>query len=169
MKDTVYGLASSEPQANEILTHLRNLGFSASEISVLLKDQDDTRNISLKENVVKGAEKGSLVGGVLGGLAGLSTLAIPGLGAFAALGPLLSAFGGAAVGGMVGGLAGGARGALGPLGMSADVERRIRERLEQGDILIAIHSSDAVRRDKAVRVFKSAGADELFYPGERAA
>jgi hypothetical protein len=169
MKNTVYSLASSEPQANEILTNFRNLGFTASEISVMLKDQGDTRNISLKENALKGAEKGGLVGGVLGGLAGLSALAIPGLGAFVALGPLLSAFGGAAVGGMVGGLAGGAKGALGPLGMSADMEKRVREGLEQGAILIAVHSDDPVRRDRAVRVFKSAGAEEVFYPSERAA
>jgi hypothetical protein len=169
MKATVYGLASSESQATEILTHLRNLGFTAGELSVLLKEQGDTRNISLKENAVKGAERGGLLGGILGGLAGLSALAIPGIGSFVALGPLLAALGGSAVGGMVGGLAGGARGGLTPLGLNHDIERRLRERLESGDILIAVHSDDPVRRDRAARVFKSSGADEVYFPGERAA
>jgi hypothetical protein len=57
MEDAVYCLASTEPQANDILTHLRNLGFSASEASILLKD-NDTRNISVKEDVVRGSNKG---------------------------------------------------------------------------------------------------------------
>jgi hypothetical protein len=169
MKPTVYALASSESQANEILTHLRNLGFSASEISVLLKDQSDTRNISLKENALKGAERGGLVGGVLGGLAGLSALAIPGIGPFVALGPLLAALGGSAVGGMVGGLAGGAKGGLTPLGLHRSIEKRLQERLESGDILIAVHSDDPVHRDRATRVFRSSGADEVYFPGDRAA
>jgi DNA-binding transcriptional MerR regulator len=67
MKSAVYCLASTEPQANEILTHLRNLGFSTSEISVLLKERE-TRNISVKEDAIRGAKKGALAGGVIGGV-----------------------------------------------------------------------------------------------------
>src|SRR5215212_6600051 len=98
MNDTVFCLATAEPQANEILTHLRNLGFSTSEVSVLLH-QRETKNISMKEDAVRGAEKGGLVGSVLGALAGLTALTIPVLGPLAVAGPLLSALGGAAVGG----------------------------------------------------------------------
>src|SRR5262249_55150479 len=105
MENAVYCVASAEPQANEILTHLRNLGFSASEVSILLKDRD-TRNISVREDAVRGAEKGGIAGGVLGAaLAGLSALTIPALGPLLVAGPWLAALGGAAVGGVVGGLA----------------------------------------------------------------
>src|ERR1041384_2407591 len=102
MHNAVYCLALTEPQANEILTHLRNLGFSASEISVLLKDKE-TKNISVKEDAVRGARKGGLAGGVLGALAGLTALTIPAVGPLLVAGPFLGALGGAAVGGVVGG------------------------------------------------------------------
>ena len=45
MTNAVYCLCSSEPQANTILTHLRNAGFGL-EISVFLHDRKDTKDIS---------------------------------------------------------------------------------------------------------------------------
>jgi hypothetical protein len=164
MENAVYCLAVSEPQANEILTHLRNLGFSASEISILLKDKD-TRNISVKEDAVRGAKKGGLAGGILGALAGLTVLTVPALGALVVAGPIVSALGGAAVGGVVGGLAGGS-GALTHIGIPEESRSRLEQKLNDGAILIAVHSSDPARRDKALRVFKSSGADEIYDAAE---
>ena len=164
MENVVYGLASTEPQGNEILTHLRNLGFSSSEISILLKGKD-TRNISVKEDVVRGATKGGIIGGILGALG--TVLTTP-LGPLVVAGPILSALGGAAVGGMVGGLAGGS-GALAGIGIPEENLPRLHERLQQGAILIAVHSDDPVRRDRALRVFKSAGADEIYSSEDLAA
>src|ERR1700746_250046 len=102
MRNTVYCIASAEPQDNHILLHLRNLGFSSSEVSVLLKAKE-TRNISMKEDALRDAEKGGLIGGALGALAGLTIFTAPILGPLALAGPIISAIGGAAVGGMVGG------------------------------------------------------------------
>jgi hypothetical protein len=167
MENAVYCMASTEPQANEILTHLRNLGFSASEISVLLKAKD-TRNISVKEDAIRGAATGGLAGGILGALAGLTALAVPVLGPMLVAGPILSALGGAAVGGVVGGLAGGS-GALTHIGIPERDAARLEQRLNDGGILIAVHSTDPARRDRAVRVFKSAGADEIYSRGDLAA
>jgi len=163
MESTVCCLASTEPQANDILTHLRNLGFSASEISVLLKDKD-TRNISVKEDAVRGAKAGGIAGGILGALAGLTALSVPVIGPLLVAGPIVSALGGAAVGGVVGGLAGGS-GALARIGIPEHVAARLEERLHGGAILIAVHSEDPARREQALRVFKSSGADEI-YSGE---
>lgn len=160
MENAVYCLALTEPQANEILTHLRNLGFSASEISILLKDKD-TRNISVKEDAVRGAKKGGLAGGILGALAGLTVLTVPVLGALVVAGPIVSALGGAAVGGVVGGLAGGS-GALTHIGIPEGARPRLEQKLHDGAIWIAVHSADPARRDKALRVFKSSGADEIY-------
>jgi hypothetical protein len=168
MQNTVYCLASTEPQANAILVHLRNLGYSPSEISVVLPNRSDTRNISMKEDAIRGAETGGVLGGVLGWLAGFSALALPGIGALAVAGPLLAALGGAAVGGAVGGLAGGS-GAFHPLGLPAEVSRRLEDRLRAGDILISVHSEDPNRLERAVRVFKSAGTEDIFYPSDAAA
>jgi len=167
MENTIYCLATTEPQADEILTHLRNLGFSSSEISILLKS-NDTRNISVKEDAVRGAKAGGIAGGVLGALAGLTILTVPVLGPLAVAGPIISALGGAAAGGVVGGLAGGS-GALARIGVPEHQSERLTRRLEEGAILIAVHSSDPVRRDRALRVFKSSGADEIYSAEDLAA
>jgi hypothetical protein len=169
VENTVYCLASSEAQANSILTHLRNLSFSPSEISVVLPAHlSDTKNISMKEDAIRGAETGGVVGGILGWLAGISALALPGVGAFIAAGPLVSALGGAVAGGVVGGLAGGS-GAVHPLGLPKDISARIEDRLRAGDILISVHSDDPVVRERAVRVFRASGADDIYYHDEEAA
>jgi len=165
MENTVYCLASSEPQAEEILTHLRNLGFTASETSILLTAKD-TRNISVKEDVIRGAKKGGIAGSILGAL--MTVLTVPVLGPLAVAGPIVSALGGAAVGGVVGGLAGG-NGALTRIGISKKDCGRLEQRLKEGAILIAVHSPDPVRQDRALRVFKSSGAEEICAIEDKAA
>jgi hypothetical protein len=165
MENTVYCLAASEPQAEEILSHLRNLNFSASETSILLKAKD-TRNISVTEDAIRGARKGGIAGSILGML--MTVLTVPALGPLAVAGPIVSALGGAAVGGVVGGLAGGS-GALTYIGIPEPASTRIEQRLKDGAILIAVHSSDPARLDRALRVFKSSGAEEIWTIGENAA
>ena len=159
MHNTVYCLASSETQADAILQDLRNLGFSASDISVILPKHAETKNISVREDAIRGAETGGLIGGVLGWLAGISVVALPGVGAFLAAGPLVSALGGAVAGGVVGGLAGGS-GAVHPLGLPHHVGRYIEDRLRAGDILISVHSDDSILRDRAVRVFRASETED---------
>src|SRR5215510_4696506 len=127
MSKAVYCLCTSEPRANAILTGLRNAGFSSSEISVLLHDRSDTRNMSLKENAVRGAEIGGVVGALL-------ALTVPGIGPALAVGPIVAAFSGAMAGGAVGGLVGGS-GAFKPSGLPDEVAERLRHRVTQGDIL----------------------------------
>src|SRR5262245_31788821 len=167
MENTVYCLASTEPQANEILTHLRNLGFTSSEISILLKTKD-TRNITVKEDAIRGATTGGIAGGILGALAGLTVLTVPVLGPLLVAGPIISALGGAAVGSVVGGLAGGS-GALARIGIPERDCPRLEQKVQDGAILIAVHSSDPVRLDKALRLFKSSGADEIYCADDLAA
>jgi hypothetical protein len=167
MKNAVYCLAASEEQADAILTHMRHLDFRSSEVSILLKDKV-TKNISVNEDVLRGAEKGSLIGGALGALAGLTALTIPVLGPILAAGPIVAAIGGAAVGGVVGGLAGGS-GALTRFGVPRNAAPRLERMLSEGGILIVVHSSDPARLDKALRVFKSSGGDEIYAPEDLAA
>jgi len=167
MKNTAYCIASTEPQANDILMHLRNLGFKSSEVSVLLKAKE-TKNISMKEDAVRDAEKGGLVGGALGALAGLTILSAPILGPLTVAGPIIAALGGAAVGGVVGGLAGGT-GALGHIGVPDNATSRLEQKIRDGAILIAVHVDDAARLDRAFRVFKSSGAEEVYSAEDLAA
>jgi hypothetical protein len=167
MKNTVYCVASNEHQANDILMHLRNLGFRSSEVSILLKAKE-TRNISMKENAIRDAEKGGLVGGALGALAGLTIFTAPILGPLALAGPVIGALSGAAVGGVIGGLAGGT-GALTRIGIPEDATERLEKRIHEGGILIAVHADDPARLDRALRIFKSSGADEVYSSDDLAA
>jgi hypothetical protein len=156
MTDAVYCLTASEPKANAILTRLRGMGLG-SEISVLLESNVDTRNISVKEDAVRGAT----IGGIVGALAAFT---LPGIGAILAVGPLatiLTALTGAFAGGAVGGLVGGS-GALEPLGLPREVEERLHDGVSQGDILIAVHSADPITLRRAARVFRMEEAEYIY-------
>jgi hypothetical protein len=164
MTDAVYCLCSSEPQANAVIVHLRNAGLGP-ELSIFLHDRTDTKEISLKENAVRGAGIGSVLGGLV-------SLAIPGIGPALAIGPILAiingAAAGAAAGSVVGGLLGGT-GALKPMGLPEDVEAHFHERVSGGEILIAVHSSDPSHLDAALNVFKSEGATDVHDSRKKAA
>ncbi len=135
---------------------------------MLLEDRRRTGNLALKEQTVHGGETGGLLGGVLGWLAGVSALAIPGIGPFIAVGPIVAALGGAAVGTVLGGLTGGSGGFAG-LGIPTEVEQRVHQQLMTGQILIGVHYEDVSYRHTAETIFRSEGAEELSIPGERAA
>jgi len=152
----VYCFCSSEPQANAILTALRNAEFG-SEISVLLEHRSDTRNISLKENALRGAGIGSILGASL-------ALIVPGVGPVLALGLLA----GAAAGGVVGGLVGGA-GGLEPLELPQVIHDRLH-RLKDGAILISVHSDDSHKLRKAAHIFRELAGEDIYEePFEQAA
>jgi len=153
MTNSVYCACSSETQANAILTHLRNDGLGP-EISVFLQDRSDTKDMSLKENAIRGAGIGGIVGALV-------ALAVPGLGPVLALGPLLGALNGAAAGGVVGGLLAGS-GGLKPLNLPEAVEQRIKHHFGEGDILISIHSTEPLHLSKALSIFRSEGATGIY-------
>ena len=160
MTDAVYCLCSSEPQANAVIVHLRNAGLGR-DLSIFLHDRRDTKDISLKENAVRGAGIGSLFGGLV-------SLAVPGIGPALAIGPILAIINGAAAGGVVGGLLGGT-GALKPMGLPEDVEAHFSHKVSSGEILIAVHSSDPVHLDTALSIFKSEGAADTHDSRRKAA
>ena len=112
MAKAVFCIATTYEQAETIVDNLKQSGFLNNNISVLLPDNEGTRdfahekNTKAPEGAVTGAGTGGVLGGVLGWLAGIGSLAIPGIGPFVAAGPIMAALGGAAVGATVGGLTG---------------------------------------------------------------
>ena len=160
---SLYCIAISEGQANQIVDSLTRSGFSSNSISVLFPDKDSThefsheKNTKAPEGAVTGATTGGVVGGTLGLLAGIGALAIPGIGPFIAAGPLLGALSGAAAGGALGGIAG----ALIGLGMPEIEAKRYENRIVEGNILISViaESSDEVTR--AREVLEKAGAEDI--------
>src|SRR5437773_929298 len=111
MSKSVFGIATTQGQAERIVQQLQAQGFGTSEISVLMPDTGGTRDIGHVKatKAPEGAATGGATGGVIGLLAGIGALAIPGVGPFIAAGPIMAALSGAAGGAATGGAAAGER------------------------------------------------------------
>jgi len=160
---SVYAIAISEGQANQIVDSLTRSGFSANDISVLFPDKDSTHEFSHEKNTkapeggLTGAATGGALGGALGLLAGIGALAIPGVGPLIAAGPLLAALSGAAAGAAVGGIAG----ALIGLGIPELEAKRYENRLAEGNILISVHTETGDQVSRAKDILEKAGAEDI--------
>lgn len=162
-KSSVFCIAKSHPQAEQIVERLQTSGFDSSEISVLLPDTEGKHDIGhvkatkAPEGATTGAATGGVGGGVLGLLAGIGALAIPGVGPFIAAGPIMAALSGAAVGATTGGIVGGLVG----LGIPEIEAKRYEGKLKEGNYLIAVHADDSDQVDRAKDIFKAANADDI--------
>lgn len=163
MSKSVFGIATTQGQAEQIVRQLQGQGFATSEISVLMPDTAGTHDIGhvkatkAPEGATTGAATGGVTGGVLGLLAGVGALAIPGLGPFIAAGPIMAALSGAAVGATTGGVVGGLVG----LGIPEIEAKRYDEKLKKGNYLIAVHADESDDVDRAKDIFKNAGAEDI--------
>lgn len=168
MSKAVFCIASSETQAERIVTALKTSGFSDSDISVLFPDKTGTKDFAHKHNTkapegaVTGASTGGVLGGTLGWLAGIGFLAIPGVGPFIAAGPIMAALGGAAVGATVGGIAG----ALVGMGIPEFEAKRYEGKIKAGNILISVHSESGDETKRAKEIFEQAGAQDISSSSE---
>jgi hypothetical protein len=81
MSKSVFGIATTQSQAERIIQQLQNEGFATSEISVLMPDTGGTRDVGhvkatkAPEGATTGAAAGGATGGVVGLLAGIGALA----------------------------------------------------------------------------------------------
>src|SRR5256714_12401042 len=171
MSKSVFGIATTQGQAERIVQQLQGQGFATSEISVLMPDTAGTRDIGhvkaskAPEGATTGAATGGVTGGVLGLLAGVGALAIPGLGPFIAAGPIMAALSGAAVGAATGGVVGGLIG----LGIPEIEAKRYDEKLRKRNYLIAVHAEESEEGDRAKDIFKTVGAEKISTVSEASA
>ena len=171
MSQAVFCIAKTEGKAQRIVVDLKSAGFSNNDISVLFPDKTGTRDFAHEhhtkapEGTTAGAGLGGLLGGALGWLAGLGSLAIPGVGPFIAAGPVMAALGGAAVGATVGGITG----ALVGMGIPEYEAKRYEGRIREGNYLISVHTEDSTQRSKAKEIFERAGAEDISSAGESSA
>src|SRR3954464_2155891 len=162
-KKSVFCIAKSYAQAEQIVERLQTSGFATGEISVLLPDTEGKHDIghvkasTAPEGATTGAATGGVTGGVLGLLAGIGALAIPGVGPFIAAGPIMAALSGAAVGATTGGVVGGLIG----LGIPEIEAKRYEGKLRSGNFLIAVDGCDGDDVDRAKDVFKRHNADDI--------
>ena len=163
MATAVFCIAKSELQAIDIVDGLKASGFSSGDVSVLFPDKGSSRDFAHEqktkapEGATAGASTGGILGGALGWLAGIGSLAIPGLGPFIAAGPIMGALSGAAAGAAVGGIAG----ALIGMGIPEHEAKLYEGKVRGGNILISVHTEDSTERRRAKEVFESAGAEDV--------
>jgi hypothetical protein len=170
MQRAVYCITKTQEQVENIVGQLRILGFSNDDISVLLPDRSGTRDFAHEqhtkapEGAATGGAAGMGIGAVLGWLAGIGTIAIPGIGPFIAAGPIMAALGGAAVGGATGGLIG----MLAGMGVPEYEAKRYEGKLRAGNILVSVHTDDAEERSRAKKVFEQNGGEDIGVSAEAA-
>ena len=171
MTKAVYGIVQTHPKAASLIDRLRDGGFASSEISILAPHNQGDQGLAVEkhtkslEGTATGATAGGVLGGVLGLLAGIGTLAIPGLGVLVAAGPLLATLSGMGLGASVGGLAGGLIG----IGIPEYEAKRYEGHLEKGGILIAVHCDDGEAVSRAQDLLQAAGATDVAVSREKAA
>jgi Alternative complex III, ActD subunit len=166
-----FGIYSSRPGVENAVDILKREGFRNTDISVLFpynegsKDFAHEKGTKAPEGAATGAATGAVLGGTLGWLAGIGTLAIPGLGPFIAAGPIMAALAGAGVGGAVGGLTG----ALVGMGIPEYEAKRYEGRIKSGGILLSVHCDDSAWTKKAKEILERTGAEDVSSTGEAGA
>src|SRR5258706_11284238 len=105
------------------------------------------------------------IGAALGWLAGIGSLAIPGVGPFIAAGPIMAALGGAAVGGATGGIVG----ALIGLGIPEYEAKLYDGKIRGGSALISVHADDSEDVKVVKAIFEAAGAEDIKSTSEASA
>jgi len=167
-KKSVFCIATSRNQAEQIVERLKTGNFSNNDISALFADKSTSHDFAHEkhtkapEGAVTGAGTGGVIGGALGWIAGIGALAIPGVGPFIAAGPIIAALSGAALGAAAGGIAGGLIG----LGIPEIEAKRYEGKLKAGNILISVHTENSAEITRARDIFTQAGAQDICTTGE---
>lgn len=167
----VFGIYRNSAHAEGAVNRIAAAGFSYNDISVLLPDQQSSRefahekNTKAPEGTTTGVATGGVVGGTLGLLAGIGALAIPGLGPFIAAGPIMASLAGIGVGGAVGGLIG----ALVGMGIPEYEAKRYEGRVKEGGVLLSVHCETSNEISRAKDLLKETGAEDIASSGEKAA
>ncbi len=168
---SVFSIYRDKPAVEQAVDALRSAGFRNTDISVLFPENEGTKDFAFEkgtkapEGVTAGAGSGIVVGGVLGWLAGIGLLAVPGIGPFVAAGPIISTLAGMGIAGTIGGIAG----ALIGMGMPEYEAKRYEGRVKGGHILLSVHCDDRSWADRAERVLGQTGGEDIARAGEESA
>jgi hypothetical protein len=170
IRTAVFGIYPSVGQAERAVDTLVSERFSNADVSVLMPDTQSSRDFAHEkhtkapEGTTTGAAAGGTIGGTLGLLAGIGTLAIPGVGPFIAAGPIMGALAGLGVGGAVGGLVG----TLVGMGIPEYEAKRYEGRVKEGGVLLSVHCDTADETARAKETLKRTGAADVASAGEEA-
>lgn len=167
----VYGIYPSRISVEAAVEELKIAGFKNSDVSVLFASPAGTKEFAHEnstkapEGAATGTISGATIGGVLGWLAGIGSLAIPGVGPLIAAGPIMATLAGVGVGGALGGITG----ALIGLGIPEYEAKRYEGRIHDGGILLSVTVDDKAWESKARDILKRTGAEDISKKSDTAA
>ncbi|MBI1353024.1 MAG: DUF3341 domain-containing protein [Acidobacteria bacterium] len=167
----VFGIYSTRAGVEEAVERFRLAGFRAADISVLLPENVGNKDIGVEgaskapEGAAAGGGTGAILGGVLGWLAGIGSLAIPGVGPLIAAGPIVGALAGIGAGGATGAVVG----SLVGFGIPEYEAKRYEGRIHRGHILVSVHVDDGDWQTKAKEILKDTGAEDVSSSSEATA
>ena len=162
-RKALFCIARSEAQASDIVNELKAAGFSNNDISALLPDKTGTRDFAHERHTKapEGFATGAVLGGTvcagLGWLAGIGSLAIPGLGPFIAAGPIMGALSAASIGMAVGGVVGSLIGMRFPEYEAT----RYDGKLSEGNILLSVHCDNETAARHGKTILERANAQDI--------
>lgn len=165
----VFALFNDRMSVESAVNMLKIERFRNSDISVLMPDKQSTKEFAHEkstkapEGAAAGGVSGAALGGALGWLVGAGTLAIPGIGALVAVGPIISTLVGVGVGGAVGGLTG----ALIGMGMPEYEAKRYATSVKEGGILLSVHVDDDEWKEKAEDILERCGGTDMSTTHEK--
>jgi uncharacterized membrane protein len=167
---TVVSLFRNYEDANRAVKALEEAGFKRDSFSVLARnsivDESDTGG-DAKEvagSVGVGALGGGVVGGLLGLLAGVGAIAIPGIGPAIAVGAFSAVLGTTVGAASVGAAVGGILGAMTKLSVTEEDAHLYAEGVKRGGVLITVETEGEAATTAAATaqdIMKKAGAVDL--------
>jgi hypothetical protein len=170
MAKTVVGLFDNFSEAEHIVRHLEENGFSRDQISVVANQSSTTNDSTIVtehhtgDAAASGAGAGAVTGGAIGGglglLASLGLLAIPGIGPILAAGPIIATLSGAGIGAATGAVAGGLIGALTEAGVPEEEAGYYDEGVRRGGTLVTV-STDDTRAEEVAQLMRRHGAVDI--------
>jgi hypothetical protein len=153
----VVGIFERFEQAQAAANGLQAVGFRSADLSLVARPSGAVPEVGADETKSdQGLVVGASVGAVLGGIAGLAALTIPGIGPLIAVGPIaaaLSALTGGALGGLIGSFAG--------LGIPEEHAKQYDAAVRAGGVVLAVRAADPAAADRASRILEQHGAHAL--------
>jgi hypothetical protein len=166
-KNAVFAIFFNEAQVEHALKDLRGAGFLPSEVSLLTPDHPGDQSFSSDQvtRIALGAEVGGGLGLFMGAsaglLAGLEAMWLPFMDGIH-IHPVVGAF----VGAVCGGLFGAGSGALVGIGTPGAPSDRYARYLEDGGILLSVHTENKERCETATKILEICGGSDLAVVNE---
>ena len=137
---------------------LQRAGYPADQISVVQGPAGTPPAISASDTKTgQGAATGVVAGAVIGGAIGLGALALTGIGAVLAAGPIMAALAGTVAGGAVGALVG----SLAGLGVPKEQAEQYEAAVRAGGILVAVRADDEAEAGQASDLLRQHNARDV--------